>query len=409
VSQQSGQFTMGRVEFIALIAMMFATIAFSIDSMLPALPAIGLDLSPETPENAAFILTSFVLGMGAGTFISGPLSDAFGRRRIIFVGTFLYIASAAVAWASSTLEIMLIARLFQGLGASGPRIVAVAIVRDLYSGREMARIVSIVMLIFTLVPAFAPAMGAVIIAGVGWRGIFLAFIIFSTISVIWMGLRMPETLDPADRRPIRFSLMTNAVKEMFAHPAVRLSIFVQSLAMGILFLTLMLIQQIYANDFNRAESFPFWFGGIALVAGTSSLLNASLVMRFGMRRMVTLTLGGQIIISAMLLVTGFADLAEPYGFAGFLFWQTCVFFQAGLTLGNLNAIAMEPMGHIAGMAASVIGAFSTVIAALIASGIVLVFVGSIHVLFASVLLMSLIGFALMLRMGRIETQMQAAE
>lgn len=409
MTEQSDRFAMGRAEFVALIAMMFATIAFSIDAMLPALPVMGAELAPDAPQNAALILTSFVLGMGLGTFISGPLSDAFGRRRIIFIGAGLYIVSAAVAWASSTLEVMLVARLFQGLGASGPRIVAVAVVRDLYAGREMARIVSIVMLIFTLIPAFAPAMGAVIIAGVGWRGIFVAFILFSIISVVWMGLRLPETLPVENRRPLKFHLMRSAVREMFAHPGVRISIFVQSLAMGILFLTLMRVQSIYDVTYGRAESFPYWFGAIALVAGSSSLLNAKLVMRFGMRRMVTMTLGAQIIISAALLVSGVANMAEPYGFAAFLFWQTCCFFQAGLTLGNLNAIAMEPMGHIAGMAASVIGSFSTVIAAVVASLIDIYFDGGVQLLFAAVMAMAVIGFALMLQLGRIETQMQAAE
>lgn len=179
--------------------------------------------------------------------------------------------------------------------------------------------------------------------------------------------------------------------------------------MAVLFLTLMLVQAIYQEQFGRAESFPFWFGVVALVAGSSSLVNAALVMRFGMRRMVTLTLAGQICISAVMVLGGLADLPEPYGFAAFLVWQTSVFFQAGLTLGNLNAIAMEPMGHIAGMAASVVGAFSTVMAALISSGIALVFGGGVPVLSFAVMIMCMIGFALMLRMGRIETQLQAAE
>ena len=226
---------MGRSEFIALMAMMFATIAFSIDAMLPAIEQIGLELEPSDPTRASLIVTSFVLGMGIGTFVSGPLSDAFGRRKMMFMGATLYIASACVAWASTSLEVMLVARLFQGIGASGPRVVSVAIIRDLFSGREMARILSIVMMIFTLFPAVAPAIGVVIMGFAGWRSIFAAFVLFSLISVIWLGVRLPETLPVGDRRPLRWGLIRGAVHEMFAQPVVRLSIFAQTFAMASLF------------------------------------------------------------------------------------------------------------------------------------------------------------------------------
>lgn len=402
-------FPMGRVEFIALSAMMFATIAFSIDAMLPALPDIAAELSPDVASRASLILTSFVIGMGLGTFIVGPLSDAYGRRPILFIGSGLYIVSAAVAWASSSLELMLIARLVQGLGASGPRVVAVAIVRDLFAGREMARIVSFIMVVFTLVPALAPAMGAFIIAGFGWRGIFLAFMLFSAITIVWMALRMPETLAPENRRPFRPVPMYEGVKEIFANQSVRLSILVQALAMGMLFLTLMMIQPIYENVFDRAESFPYWFGMIALLAGSASLLNALLVVRLGMRKLVTITLGAQILIAVTALTIDPASLPEPYGFAAFLVWQTCIFFQAGLTLGNLNAIAMEPMGHIAGMAASVIGSVATVAGAIVASAIAQLFAPTVTAILVSVLCMSALGFVLMLRMSGLSENITPAE
>ena len=223
---------MSKGEFIALIAMMFATIAFSIDAMLPALPEIGAALSPHDINRAQLILTAFVFGMGIGTFFTGPLSDAFGRKPVILAGAVLYVVSAAVAWASSSLEMLLIARVTMGLGAAGPRVVAIAVVRDLYSGREMAKVMSIAMMIFTLVPAFAPMLGVGIIAVAGWRSLFIAFALFLIAVVIWTGLRLPETLAPENRRPMQLPLMIKAVREMFAHPTVRLSIFVQTLVMG---------------------------------------------------------------------------------------------------------------------------------------------------------------------------------
>lgn len=398
---------MAKAEFISLIAMMFATIAFSIDAMLPALPQIGSQLSPDDVNRAQLILTSFVLGMGIGTFFTGPLSDAFGRKPVIILGAVIYIISAAVAWASTSLELVLISRVTMGLGAAGPRIVALAIVRDLYSGREMARMMSIAMLIFTLVPAFAPMLGQGIILFAGWRGIFAAFAIFAIIMVLWMQLRLPEPLATENRRPFRLPLLIGAVKEMTMHPTVRLSILVQTLCLSMLFTVLTMVQPIYDVIYDRAASFPFWFGFVALMSGSASVLNAAIVVRVGMRRMVTWSLGGQIMLAGLMLFSESLPLSGGVAFGLFVFWQTSIFFMAGTTLGNLNAMAMEPMGHIAGMAASVIGAISTVLAAAIAAPIGLLFDGSLLPVTLGILVMSCLGFLLMLHMGRVESRLPA--
>lgn len=398
---------MSKGEFIALIAMMFATIAFSIDAMLPALPEIGATLSPDNINRAQLIITSFVLGMGIGTFFTGPISDAFGRKPVIFGGVILYIISAAAAWAAQSLELALLARVTMGLGAAGPRVVAMAVVRDLYSGREMARVVSIAMMIFTLVPAVAPMLGSVIITFSSWRGIFAAFAAFAVIIALWMGLRLPETLERHDRRPVRPALMAAALKEMVSHPTVRLSILAQCLCLGMLFTMITLVQPAYDVVFDRAESFPYWFFGVALVAGTGSLLNAVLVVRIGMRRMVTWALASQIGLSSAMLILGSLPLDNSVAFGLFVTWQTSVFFMAGVTLGNLNAMGMEPMGHIAGMAASVMGAISTVAAASIAAPVGLLFDGSLVPLTAGILIMAFLGFLVMLHMARVEAQLPA--
>lgn len=393
---------LARAEFVALLATLFATIAFSIDSMLPALPQIAAELSPQDVNRAQLILSSFVLGMGVGTFFTGPLSDTFGRKPIILLGSGLYVLGAASALFAQGLELILIARFLQGLGAAGPRIVGLAIVRDLYAGRDMARIMSFVMMIFTLIPAVAPLMGAGIMALAGWRGIFIAFILFSVGSAGWLALRQPESLPPAARRPLRLSVMLAAVQEMFAHPTVRLSILAQTLAFSSLFMAITLIHPVFDITFGRAASFPYWFAGMALLSGLASLLNAVLVMRFGMRNLASIALGGQAILASLMSLAWLSGLFGEAIFYVFLVWMTSVFFQTGLTMGNLNAITMEPMGHIAGMAASVSGAVATVLAGAIAIPVGLSFTNTPLPLTVGIALTSLAAFLCLQHMRRVE-------
>lgn len=395
---------MSRVEFVALCAMMFATIAFSIDAMLPALPEIGRELSPDNLNRAQMILTSFMLGMGIGTFFTGPLSDTFGRKPVVVGGAVVYMVCAAIGWASQSLELVLAARLMQGVGAAGPRVVTLAIIRDLYSGRDMARLVSIVMLIFTLVPAIAPLLGSFIIAFSGWRGVFVAFILFSLLTVVWLSLRLPEPLAREDRRPFRLPVLIAAVGEMWAIPVVRISILVQTLCFAMLMTILTSVQQVYDITFARGESFPYWFAMVSLIAGTASILNAWLVMRLGMRFLVAVTLAVQVGCSLAMLIAWLSLPVGPLLFGVFVAWQTTLFFQAGMTLGNLNAMAMEPLGHMAGTAASVMGAISTVFGAALAVPVGLAFDGTPLPLALGIGVEAAIGFGLMLWMKRAEAR-----
>lgn len=382
-------------EFIALIAILFANIAFSIDAMLPALPAIAAELTPSDPNKAQLIITSFVLGMGLGTLFAGPLSDSYGRRSIILLGAAIYCVGAALAYVAPTLETMLAARVIQGLGVAGPRIVSLALVRDLYAGRAMARIISFAMTIFTLVPAVAPLLGTGIIAVAGWRAIFLAFMLFSVVSMLWLMLRQPETLPVAARRPFRLAPLVEALREVLSHRVIVTAIAVQTLCFGALFGTLSSTQPIFGETFGMADSFPLWFAGIALVSGAAGLLNAKLVGRVGMRRMVTATLLAQVASSGVMAATGLVELPFALAFGLYLAWTTGVFFGVGLTLGNLNALALEPVGHIAGMASSVVGAISTVMAVVIAVPLGLAFDGTAVPLAIGVAVLSALGYGLM--------------
>lgn len=393
-----------RAEFIALMAMMVATVAFSVDSMLPALPQIAQELTPDHINQAQFIIAAFVIGMGIGTLFTGPLSDSFGRKPMIIATAALYILGAALSYAAPTIEMMIAARFLQGLGAAGPRTISLAVIRDLYSGREMARLMSFVMMVFTMIPAVAPMIGLGIMAVTGWRGIFLAFIAFSLVSVLWMGLRLDEPLPKARRRPLNLRQLATATREMLSIAMVRQSILVQTMCFGMLFSSITMIQQIFDLTFEKSTSFTFWFFAMALCVAAANMLNAALVVRFGMWRMVTGVLAAMILASALML--GFYATGPALGalFAAYLAWQSIVFFQMGLTLGNLNALAMEPLGHIAGLGSSIIGAFSTLGGALFGAAVGQLFNGTPLPLILGVTAMSICGFVTMLRMNSIETR-----
>ncbi|MFV0491572.1 MAG: multidrug effflux MFS transporter [Pseudorhodobacter sp.] len=383
-------------EFIALVAMLFATIAFTIDAMLPALPDIAAELTPDNPNQAQLILTSFVLGMGGGTLIVGPLSDRFGRKGVIVLSSLLYCIAGLLAWVAPTLETLLVARILQGVGAAGPRVVSLAMVRDLYKGREMARIMSFAMMIFTLFPAVAPLLGSLFIQSFGWRSIFIVFLLFCLVVTVWLIIRQPETLAIERRRTLDFPSLWGAFSEVMTTRIVLVSILIQSMILGALFATLSSIQPIFDATFGRADSFPLWFALIALIAGTSSILNATLVGRWGMRRLVVLALLCQIALSAFMAVMNeFALWPEPLIFPAFLIWLTGVFGMMGLTMGNLNALALEPLGHIAGMASSVIGALATILAVLIAAPLGLAFDGTTLPLMIGVAVLTGLAFLLM--------------
>ena len=392
---------LGQTEFIALIAMLFATVAFSIDAMLPALPAIARELSPGSPNSAQLVITSFVLGMGIGTLFAGPISDAFGRKPVIVGGVVLYSMGAGLAWAAQSLEMLLVARVIQGLGVAAPRIVSMALVRDLYAGRQMASIMSFAMMIFTLVPAAAPALGMVIIADFGWRGVFAAFVLFASIIVVWLGLRQPETLAFGRRRPLRLGLLRNAAVEVFGNRTVVLCISVLTLGFGVLFGTLSSTQQIFEVTFHRADSFPYWFAFIALLAGTASLLNARLVVRLGMRHMITTTLLCVLLYTMCVLgLVSIGVLPDWLYFPVYLSWTISIFFMAGMVFGNLNALALEPLGHIAGIASSIVMAISTVLAVLIAAPLGLMFDGTPLPLMTGVGILIALAYGLMRMMPK---------
>ena len=348
-------------EFVAIMAMLVATVAISIDGLLPALSIITEELTPLRPNNAQIILSSFVAGMAIGTLIVGPLSDSYGRKPIIYGGAFIYILTSVVCVVSQSLELILVARFLQGVGASAPRVVAQALVRDFYKGREMARISSFIMIVFALVPAVAPLLGSFVMFAFDWRAIFFMFIAFVAISTTWMGLRINETMSKENRVKFNLRNLVSAFREILSNPLILTAVITLVFAYSILFVGIFLIQPVFERVFGRPETFPYWFAAIALLAASSSYVNARLVRRLGMRMLTNIAFRTQVGLSTtILLVFGLGYFDGEFGFFCFLFWMFSIFFQAGLTMGNLTALAMEPVGHIAGTAASLISAIATI-------------------------------------------------
>lgn len=375
-----------RAELVALLAMLTATVAFSIDAMLPVIPDIGGALSPADPNRAQLVIAGFVLGLGIGTFVAGPLSDAYGRRRVAATGVVIYTLAALLAALAPSLETLLIARLVQGLGAAGPRIAAMAIVRDLFSGREMARIMSFIIFVFSLAPVVAPSVGAAIAWAVGWRAIFAAFALFSAISIGWLLLRLPETLAAARRRPFRPRKLAEGTAEILSNRQVVRALIVQTLIFACLFSVLMSSQQVFDVTFGRGASFPAWFALMAVLAAMANLLNARVVMRLGMRRVVLCALAAEAALTLLFVVLDRGGaLGGALGFPAAFLWMVSVFWLAGFGIGNVNVIMLEPMGHMAGLAASIVTALATIGSAALAAPVGLAFDGTLGPLTLGVL------------------------
>ncbi|MCH2248939.1 MAG: multidrug effflux MFS transporter [Cognatishimia sp.] len=387
---------LSELEFIALTAMLFATIAFSIDAMLPALTVMGEELSPADPERATLVVGIFVLGMGIGTFFAGPLSDAFGRKPVILGGYALYTIGAIMAATAGSLESVLAGRLIQGLAVAGPRIAALAMVRDLYSGERMASISSYSMMIFVLVPAVAPLIGQQIMIAFDWRAIFIAFVLFAVIIATWLATRQPETLLREKRVPISARAMGNAVVECLSNRVFRFSVTVLTLTFAGLFALISSVQPIYAESFDAAETFPYWFAGSALLAIPGNFLNGRLVLRYGMRLLVKSAVLGHLIMTILMLVL---LLTGNMTIWMFFIYSTSFMFSMSFVFPNLTALSMEPMGHIAGFAASVNGAISTILAAALAIPIGLAFDGTPRAVLVGTFIGLAISYALMLRLG----------
>lgn len=345
-------------EFVALTALLTSLTAMSIDAMLPALNQIGLELGVQRANDNQLIVSLLFLGMAVGQILYGPLSDSVGRKPAIYLGLGLFMAGSLLALLAGSFQMLLAGRVMQGLGAAGPRIVTIALVRDQYDGRAMARVMSFVMAVFILVPVIAPLGGQLILIVAHWRAIFAVYLLLAAITMIWFAVRQPETL-PAERRiPFSLGRIARAIGEILTNRIAFGYTVAAGLVFGAFLGYLSSVQQIFQELYGLGKLFPLFFAFLALGIGSASFLNARLVMRYGMRALSFWAALGVAGLSLVFLAISLALAGQPPLWSLMVYLLTS-FFGIGLLFGNLNALAMEPLGHIAGVGAAVIGSLST--------------------------------------------------
>jgi DHA1 family bicyclomycin/chloramphenicol resistance-like MFS transporter len=348
-------------EFVSLLALMGSIVALSIDAMLPALAEIGGDLALHNPNDAQLIVSVMFLGVAVGQVFAGPLSDSFGRKPVIYIGYIIFILGCVLSMLADSFAVMLAGRFLQGLGASAPRIVSVALVRDGYEGSAMARIMSIVAAIFIFVPIIAPAIGQAVLLFLHWRAIFALLLVTALLAFVWFAVRQPETLAPEARRPFALSDIATGTRDVLGRRQVLGYTIALGIMLGAFIGYLSSAQQVFQVVFSTGNWFAFYFGVASLAIGSASVFNARLVVRKGMPYMTSRALVVVTVVSALYFpVVVLCDGVPPLW--SFMVWLLLGMFCHGILFGNFNSLAMEPIGHVAGLGAAVVGSLSTLIA-----------------------------------------------
>lgn len=373
-------------EYVILVALLMSIGAMGTDLMLPALDVIGRELGAAHPNDGHYIVTTFFLGMAVGQLFVGPLSDSLGRKPVIYAGYAVFVLGCLMSMTTDSWTMLLLSRFLQGLGAAAPRIVTVALVRDEYAGAAMARILSMVMAVFIVVPIAAPALGQGLIYLAGWRATFVALAAMAVVVSLWFWARQPETLPRSGRRAFRLGPIWLGIVEILHSRSALGYTIATGLAYGMLVGYLGSAKQIFQDVFGIGDLFAAYFALAAAAVGVASLANAKLVARFGMRRLPWTALVGLTVVSFGFLATLSASAGVP-SLGMFLAWQLSAFFCIGVIFGNLNALALEQLGHMAGLGAAFVGSIATFISLPLAAVIGGAFDGTVFPL--------MIGFAVL--------------
>lgn len=355
-------------ERIILYALLTSLTSISIDALLPALRQIGEEVGVAPPLSTQHIISLFIFGMAFGELLVGPLSDAIGRKKALVLGVCLYAVGTITAMLAGSLEIVILGRFLQGMGASGPKIATRARIRDQFEGDAMARVMSFMFMLFILVPMLAPALGQGLISLAGWRSVFGICLVIALLLGIWLVMRHPETLPVAKRIVFRPTLLVRNGGRILSKRRVTLLIIATGIVFGAQLLYLSTAADLFFDAYGIKETFPFYFAVLATGIGLASYLNARLVQKFGMDAMaraafIGLASVGLLMLLASILWSGRLPLVAlmVFGFSAF--------FAIGILFGNLNAMAMRALGQVAGLGASLIASGSSFIATLYAIGI----------------------------------------
>ncbi len=340
------------------MALLTSIVALSIDTVLPGLYEISSSLGAQEENQRQQIISVLFLGMALAQIVYGPISDALGRKKPIYFGLGVFIGGSVISAFAQDFSVMLIGRFLQGVGAAGPKIVCMAIVRDQYAGREMARILSLIMVIFLMVPAVAPAIGQLLLHFFEWPSFFWMFIALASVAWIWLAYRQPETLSLERRNPIRFNFIKRNFYELFVHKTTMVYTIAAGLVFGAFIGFLNSAQQILQEHYALGNKFAAYFAVLAIALGVASYINAKLVLRFGMRVLCRFSLIVLSSISFMFLLV--IQSAAP-SLMFFMAYLIVSFLVIGLLFGNFNALALEPQGHRAGLASAFVGTLSSLI------------------------------------------------
>jgi DHA1 family bicyclomycin/chloramphenicol resistance-like MFS transporter len=355
---------LSRPEFIALMAALMALNALAIDVMLPALPYMGEALGVTDENERQYVISAYMLGMGIAVLGFGPLTDRFGRRAPLLLGMGLYIVAAIAAIFAPSFTILLILRFIQGMGAASVRVIATAVVRDRYSGREMAEVMSLTFMVFMAIPIIAPGIGQVILLMGEWHNIFIFMGLLAAAFWIWTFIRLPESLAVENRRPLSF----RSVLAAFVIVCTNRAAFAYGLAgmflFGALFGFISSSQQIYVDIYGLGVYFPVAFAAMAGLMAVSSFTNSQIVRRFGMRRLSHGAVLSFTIVSGIWLAFALSGFLPLWLFFSLL---AIIMFSFGWAASNMNSLSMEPLGAVAGTASAVFGFIQTVGGALIGS------------------------------------------
>ncbi|HYZ47797.1 MAG TPA: multidrug effflux MFS transporter [Sphingomonas sp.] len=385
----SHPFQLRLAEFVAMIAGLMAMAALSTDSMLPALPAIGASLHVGNPNDRQAVISTFMLGFGMAQIVYGPLSDRFGRRPTIMVSLVLAVALNLVAAFAASFTLLLAARFACGLALAACRVLSISIVRDRFAGDHMARVMSLVSIVFMIVPIIAPNLGQAIIAIAHWRWIFGVMALAALMLFIWVAIRLPETLNPAHRLPLSLARMGEGFRYVLTDRQALGYASAATLLQGGMFGFILSVEQVFENAFHAPRLLGPMFSVIASAMIAASFLNSRIVTQFGARAVSHRAVLGYTGFALLHLAVAAAGLET---LAGFAVLQALTLACFGLAGANCNAIAMEHMGRIAGTASSVQGMMQTVGGVAIGASIGAAFNGTTVPLYAGFALCGLLAF-----------------